>query len=168
MAFLTERVLHAQVLFPEATTAQEGVDMTRVATTIRKAEADEDGRGEPSPQQNRRMPFGVCGDTMERRDKFGFSGWAVHPRYALNTAEGASDAGEDRFGIEVVGETGRPRRGADRLVGFLPRLHMRIDGAASRGGSQHLRIARLWEDVTPGQVTRGTNETEDGDYEADR
>ena len=135
------------------------VNLTRVATTIREAEADEDGRGVPSPQQNRRMPCGVCGDTMERRDRFGVSGWAVHPRCALNTAEGASDAGYDRFGIEVTGEAGRPRRGAVHLVDFLPRLHMRIDGAASGGGSQHPRIARPWEDVTPG--------TEDEGYEQD-
>ena len=42
---LTERVLQAQRLFPEATTAQEVVDLTRVATTIKEAEEDEDGRG---------------------------------------------------------------------------------------------------------------------------
>ena len=87
---------------------------------------------------------------MERRDRFGFSGWAVHPKCALNTAEEASDAGEDRFGIEVIGEAVRPRRGAVHLVNFLPRLHMRIDGAASEDGGQQLRIARFWEDVTPG------------------
>ena len=97
----------------------------------------------------------VCGETMERRDRFGFSGWAVHPRCALNTAEGTSDAGEDRFGIEVIGEAGQPRRGAVHLVDFLPRLHMRIDGAARGGGGQQLRIARLWEDVTPGTGDEG-------------
>ena len=86
-AILTERVLQAQRLFPEATTARGVVDLTRVATTIREAEADEDGSGEPSPQHNRQMPCGVCGDTMERRDWFGFSGLAVHPRCALSTAE---------------------------------------------------------------------------------
>ena len=32
---------------------------------------------------------------------------------------------------------------------------MRIDGAASGGGSQQLRIARLWEDVTPGTGDEG-------------
>ena len=133
--------------------------MPRVATTIREAEADEDGRGEPSPQQNRRMSCAVCGDTMERRDRFGFSGWAVHPRCALNTAEGVSDAGEDRFGIEVIGEARRPRRGAVHLVDFLPRLHMRIDGAVSRGGGQQLRIAWLWEDVTSGAGDKGGRTT---------
>ena len=96
---LTERALQAQRLFPKATTAQEVVDLTGVATTIRETEADEDGRGAPSPQQNRRMLCGVCGGTMERRDRFGFSGWVVHPRCALNTAGGSSDAGEDRSGI---------------------------------------------------------------------
>ena len=109
----------------------------------------------------------MCGDTIERRDRFGFSGWAVHPRCALNTAEGTSDAGEDRFEIEVIGEAGRPRRGAVRLVDFLPRLHMKIDGAASGGGSRQLRIARFWEDVTPGTgERRGTSHalTADGPW----
>ena len=108
-----------------------------------EAEAVEDGRGEPSPQQNRRIPCGVCSDTIERCDRFDFSGWAVHSRCALNTAEGASDAGDDGSGIEVIWEAGRPRRGAIHLVDFLPWLHMRIDGAASGGGSQHLRISRM-------------------------
>ena len=73
---------------------------------------------------------------MERRDRFGFWGWAVHPRCTLNTAGGGRDAGEDRFGIEEIGEAGRPRRGAHHLGDFPPRLHMRIDGAASGGGGQ--------------------------------
>ena len=42
---LTKRALQAQILFSEATTAQEVVDLTRVATTIKEAEEDEDGRG---------------------------------------------------------------------------------------------------------------------------
>ena len=100
---LMDRALQAQRLFPEVTMAQEVVDLTRVATTIREAEADEDGRGASSPQQNRIMSCGVCGEVMERRDVLDFSGWTIHPRCALNTAEGASDAGEDRFGIEVIG-----------------------------------------------------------------
>ena len=36
------------------------------------------------------------------------------------------------------------------MVNFLPRLHMRIDGAASGDGGQQLRTTWLWEDVTPG------------------
>ena len=117
--------------------------MTRVTTSRGEADADEDGRGASVPQQNVRMPIWVCGENIERHDRFGLSGSAVHPRCALNTAEGASYAGEDRFGIEVIGEAGRPRRGAVHLVDFLPRLHMRIVGAANEGGGQQLRIARL-------------------------
>ena len=67
----------------------------------------------------------------------------------------------------MIGEAGRPRRGAVHLVDFLPRVHMRIDGAARWGGSQSLRIARLWEDVTTGTGDEGC-EREDGDYEANR
>ena len=55
----------------------------------------------------------------------------------------------------MIGEAGRPRRGAVHLVDFLPRLSMRIDGAASAGDSQQLRIARIWEDVTSGTGDEG-------------
>ena len=47
---LTGRVLQTRRFLPEATTAQEVVDLTRVATTIREADADEDGRGASAPQ----------------------------------------------------------------------------------------------------------------------
>ena len=60
-----------------------------------------------------------------------------------------------RYGIAVIEEAGLPRRGAVHLVGFLPRLHMRIVGAVSRGGGQQLRIAWLWEDVTSGAGDKG-------------
>ena len=73
---------------------------------------------------------------MDIRDRFAFSGWAVHPRCALITAEGVVDAGEDMFGIAMIGEAGWPWRGAVFLVDFLPRLQKRIDGAASGGGGQ--------------------------------
>lgn len=124
--------------------------MTRAATTQREADAYEDGRCASAPHQYVRLPCGACGQNMETRDKFTFADWAVHPRCALITAEGAGDAGEDRFGVEVVGEVGRPRRGAVHLVDVLTRLYMRIDGAVSGGGDQQLRIARLWEDVPSG------------------
>ena len=50
----------------------------------------------------------------------------------------AVDAGEDRFGIAVIGEAGLPRRSAVHLVDFLPRLHMRIGSAANESGGQQL------------------------------
>ena len=70
---------------------------------------------------------------METRDRFDFSGWEVH----------SSDASKDRFGVVAVGEAGRPTRSAAHLMDFLPRLHMRTDGAISGGGGQQLRIARF-------------------------
>ena len=97
-----------------------------------------------------------------------FSGWEVHPRCALIAADGESDAGEDRFGIVVVGEVGRPRQGAVHLGGLLPRLHIRTDGAVSEGRGQQLRIAWLWEDVPPGGGDEGKDGADVGDSEADR
>ena len=98
---------------------------------------------------------------MEIHDRFAFSGWVIHPRCALNTAEGAVDAGEDKFRIDVIGEAGLPRRGAVHLVEFLPQLHVRIDGAVNGGGGQQLRLTRLWEDVPPGAGDEG-NERDGG------
>ena len=78
--------------------------MTRVATTRGEADADEDGRGVSAPPHNTRIPFGVYGKKMEVRDRFAFSGWTVNPMCALNIAEEAVDAGEDRFEIALTGE----------------------------------------------------------------
>ena len=86
---------------------------------------------------------------METCDR-SFSAWAVPPRCALIAAEGAGDAGEDRFELKGVGEAGRPKRGAFHVVDFLLRLHMRIGGAVSGGSDQQLRIALLWEDLPSG------------------
>ena len=90
-----------------------------------------------------------------------FCSGAVHPRCALNSAEGAFDADESKFGVQVTGEAGLPRQGVVHLVDFLPRLHTRIDGAANGGGSQQLRTARLWEDAPPEASGEG-NERDGG------
>lgn len=137
------------------------VDLTRVATTRGEADADEDWRGASAPPQNIRMPCGVCDEIIEIHDRLAFSGWTVHPRCELNTAEGACDVVEDRFRIEVIGEAGRPRRGAVHLVDFPPRLHVMVDSATSGGGGQQLRIARLWENVLSGAGDEG-NEQDGG------
>ena len=113
-----------------------------------------------APPQNIRRPYGVNCENLEIHYRFAISGWAVHSRCALNTAEGVVDAGADRFGISVTGEVGLPRWGVVHLVDFLPRLHMLID-AANRGGGQQLRIARLWEDVPPWAGDEG-NERDGG------
>ena len=108
-----------------------------------------------------------CDEMMETRDRFAFSGRAVHPRCALITAEGAGDA--DRVGVVVVGEVGRPRRGAVHMMDFLQRRDMRIDSAVSRCGGQQFRIARLmggravWD-----RRRRESNGIEIGDSEVDR
>ena len=131
---MTGRVPQSQSLFPEASTAQEVVGLARVATATGEADADEDWRGASAPPQNIRTPCGVCSENMEIHDSFAFSESAVHPRCALNTAEGAVGAGEDTFGIAVTGEAGLPRRGAVHLADLLPRLHMRIDHGRCQWG----------------------------------
>ena len=55
---------------------------------------------------------------MDIRGRLACSGWEVYPRFALNTAEGAVDAGEDRFGVAVTGEAGLPRWGGSSLGGL--------------------------------------------------
>ena len=118
------------------------------ATTRGEADADEDWRGASALPQHIPTPCGVCCENMEILDAFTFSRWAIHPRCALNTAEGAVDAGEDKLRIAAAGEAGLSKRGAIHLVDFLPELRMSIDGAANGGVGQQLRIALLWEDVS--------------------
>lgn len=107
----------------------------------------------PRKQHHKQMPCGVCGQNMERCDRFAFSRWEVDPRCALIFVEGAGDAGEERLRVVVVGETGRPRWGAVHFGRLLPRLPKKTKGAVSGGGGQQLRIGRLWEDVLSGQRT---------------
>ena len=95
---VTGRILQNHRLILETTTAQEVVDLTQVAKTGGEADADEDGRGTSDSHQHMRMPYRMLGRNSETRDRYTFSGYAVHPRCALITAEGAGDAGEDRFG----------------------------------------------------------------------
>ena len=158
---MTGRVLQAQRLVRAVTTANKVIDLARAATTRGEAEEDKDWRGVSAPPQKIRAPCRVCGENMKIRDRLAFSGWAVLLRSALNTAEGAVDEGEDWFRIALTGETELLRWGAVHLVDFLPRLHMRIYGAANGGGGQQLRIARLWMDVTPGAGDEG-NERDGG------
>ena len=105
---------------------------------------------------------------MEIHDSFAFSESAVHPRCALNTAEGAVGAGEDTFGIAVTGEAGLPRRGAviwhTFYRGSTCGLTMLQMGAAANSSAER----GFAKTSCRKQVTRGLNEMEDGDYEADR
>ena len=121
-----------------------------------------------APPQNIRTPYGACGDDMEIHDRLTFSGWTVHPRCSLNTAEGTVDAGEDRFEIAATGEAGLPRRAAvvwhTFYRGSTCGLTMLQMGAAANSSAER----GFAKTSCRKQVTRGLNEMEDGDYEADR
>ena len=57
----------------------------------------------------------------------------VHRRCAVQSAEGAADRRDYRFGVANRGETGLPRRRAFLLTEIVPRLHLKYDRATNRG-----------------------------------
>ena len=77
----------------------------------------------PQPQAN--APCGVCLRHMEDDERFVFSGWIVHRRYVVESAEGAADRGDDRFRVAIGGVTAPSRRRAFLPTEKVPMIHMR-------------------------------------------
>ena len=42
---------------------------------------------------------GACGDHIIERQRFAFSGWIAQMKYVVENVQGASDRGDDRFGL---------------------------------------------------------------------
>ena len=62
----------------------------------------------------------------------------------MENVQGASDRGDDRFGVAIREGNGPPRRRAFRLTDILPRLHQRYDGATVWGVRRREQLARAW------------------------
>ena len=97
-----------------------------------------------------------------RTTKFVFSGWLVHRRCAVESAEGAADRGDDRFGMAIRGGTGPPR-GRAFLTEIMPGIHMRYDRATDRGAHQQRQLKIFWRSVNSG-VEEVTNRHEGGQH----
>ena len=123
----------------------EWVDLSRSAT-----ERGEDIQGEwhgttPQPQED--TPCASCDRHMGDDERFAFSGWIVHRRCAVESAEGAASRGDDRFGVAIRGGTGPPRRRTFLLAEIVPRIHLRYDRSTDRGTHQQRQLEILWRSL---------------------
>ena len=124
----------------------EGADLSRSATE----RGEEDLQGEwlgaiPQPQAD--TPCASCDRHMGDDERFAFSGWIVHRRCAVESAEGAASRGDDRFGVAIRGRTGPPRRRTFLLAEIVPRIHLRYDRSTDRGTHQQLQLEILWRSL---------------------
>ena len=101
--------------------------------------------GVARPHNHKRTRRVVCDRHVEDDESFELSGWIVHRRCVVESAEGAADRGDDRFGVGIRGGTGPPRRRAFVLTEIVPRIHMRYDRATDRGAHQQRQLEILWQ-----------------------
>ena len=104
--------------------ALKRADLSRSTTERNEYDLFVEWRGTaPQPQAN--APCGVCLRHMEDDERFVFSGWIVHRRYVVESAEGAADRGDDRFRVAIGGVTAPSRRRAFLPTEKVPMIHMR-------------------------------------------
>ena len=126
--------------------APERVDLSRSATERNEEDLFGEWRG-TTPQPQAEAPCGVCDRHVEDDERLVLSGWIVHRRRAVESAERVADRGDDRFGVAMRGGTGPPRRRAFLLTAIVPRIHMRYDRAIGRGARQQRQLEILWRSV---------------------
>ena len=76
---------------------------------------------------------GACGEPVLDRHSFAFAGLIAHTEYAVENIQGASDRGDDRFGVPIGRGDGPPRRRTFRLTEIVPRVYHIYDGATEWG-----------------------------------
>ena len=87
---------------------------------------------------------------MEHNQRFALSDSIVHRRCATESAEGADERGDDRFGVFVRGGTGPSRRRTFYFSETLPRIHRRYDRAIAEGAHHQQQLEILWRSLTSG------------------
>ena len=138
-----------QRLLSRAHITPEMVDLSRNLTE----RDDQDHHGEwrgTIPQQQVRVPCGVCGRPLEDDQKFIFGGWLVHRTSAVESAAGTDGRGDDRFGVAIRDGTGAPRRRTFRLTAIVLRIHMRYDRTTPDGAHQQRQLEPSWRSLTSG------------------
>lgn len=84
---------------------------------------------------------GVCEGHRCRTSKYSLpQPLSGHPRYALNTGEGAADRGNDRFGDTMREGSGPPGWKLFHVAEFSPRFYNRFDRAIEMGAHQQRRV----------------------------
>ena len=61
----------------------------------------------------------------------------------MENVQGASDRGDDRFGVAIRQGNGPPRRRTFRLTEITPRIQQRFDGATEWGANRQGQLARF-------------------------
>ena len=97
------------------------------------------------PQES--TPCASCDRHMGDDEGLAFSGWIVHRRCAVESAEGATSKGDDRFGVAIRGGTGPPRRRPFLPAEIVPRIHLRYDRSTDRGTHQQRQLEILWRSL---------------------
>ena len=104
----------------------EGVDLSRSATERGDEDLQEEWRGTvPQPQSD--TPCAPCDRYMGNNERFASSGWIVHRRRAVESAEGAASRGDDRFVVAIEEGAGPARWRTFLLAGIVPRIHLWYD-----------------------------------------
>ena len=62
----------------------------------------------------------------------------------VKNVQGASERGDDRFGVAIREGNRPPRRKTFRLTEIIPRIQQRFDGAAEWGAHRRGQLARYW------------------------
>ena len=90
---ITSRVAAAELRLRSRTHLEpEGVDLSRSATERGEEVLQGEWRG-TIPQPHADTPCASCDRHMEDDERFAFSGWIVHRRCAVESAEGAASRG---------------------------------------------------------------------------
>ena len=107
-----------------------------------------DWRGRAPEQPQEKAPCGACGEPGLDRHRFAFAGWLAHTECAVHNVRGASDRGDDCFGVAIRGGGGPPRRRTFRLTEMLPRICRRYDGDTEWGVHRRRQLALSWPSAT--------------------
>ena len=81
----------------------------------------------------------------------------------MENVQGASDRGDDRFGVAIRQGNGPPRRRTFRLTEITPRIQQRFDGATEWGANRQGQLARfLRSAISDGEeaMNHGENDQE--------
>ena len=79
----------------------------------------------------------------------------------MKNVQGASDSGDDRFGVAIREGNGPPRRRTFRLTEIIPRIQQRFDGATEWGAHRRGQLARYWRSaISDGEEARNHAEND--------
>ena len=124
----------------KSTTATETIDLLRSAAERGEEDIRGDWRGTAPQLAQVEGPCEACRQQVADRDRGVIEGWLAHTECAVENVQGASDRGDDRFGVATREGNGPPRRRTFRFTdtycqGYTNVLTARQSGVSSEGDS---------------------------------